>query len=170
MVNEVSEWEPTFLHLSLSSSTVVMPISNGIILIITIHVYVMRCNPEERRTSYSRHSFGWLVVIECIYIQWEKFHSFRSIEDDSHNTITAQLSLTWTMRDVTRQTATAFHYKITVSNESWWHVAALSRSGKILSVALQLTRLTTTSEYLCSTFGGSLLLRRSKSTNPSTKW
>ena len=74
------------------------------------------------------------------------------------------------MRGTTRQTATAFHYKITVSNESWWHVAALSKSGKILSVALQLTQLTTTSKYLCSRFEGSLLLHRSKSTNSSTKW
>ena len=130
----------------------------------------MRCNPEKLRTSCSRYSFGWIVVIEYMYIQWENFHSFRSIKDDTNNPITAQLSRTLTMQGATRQIATAFHYKITVSNESWWHVAALSKSGKILSVALQLTQLTTTSKYLCSRFEGSLLLHRSKSTNSSTKW
>ena len=79
MVNEVCEWEPTFLHLSLLPSTMVMPVSNGSILIIATYVQVLRCHPEERRISYSRHSFEWIGVKECIYIQWEEFHSF-SIE------------------------------------------------------------------------------------------
>ena len=74
------------------------------------------------------------------------------------------------MQGATRQIATAFHYKITVSNESWLHVVALPWSCKILSVALQFTQLTNTSKYLCSTFGWSSLFRRSKSTNSSTKW
>ena len=26
-------------------------------------------------TSYSRHSFGWIVPKECVDMQWEKFHS-----------------------------------------------------------------------------------------------
>ena len=74
------------------------------------------------------------------------------------------------MRGATRQTATAFHYQITASNESWLHLVALFWSCKTLSVALQLTLLTNTSKYLCSTFEGSLFLRRSKLANPSTKW
>ena len=53
-----------------------MPVSNGSILIITIYVHVMRCNPEERRTIYSRHSFEWTGVREWVYMQWEEFHSF----------------------------------------------------------------------------------------------
>ena len=36
----------------------------------------MRCHLEERRTSYSRYSLEWKGVEECIYIQWEQFHSF----------------------------------------------------------------------------------------------
>ena len=69
------------------------------------------------------------------------------------------------MRDVTRQIATAFRYKNTVINKPWLQVAALSWSCQILSVALQLTQLTqltNVSKYLCSIFGWSLLLRRSK--------
>ena len=44
-----------------------------------LRVSQMRCHPEERRTSYSRYSFEWIGVKECIYIRWEVFHSF-SIE------------------------------------------------------------------------------------------
>ena len=40
----------------------------------------------------------------------------------------------------------------------------------MLSVAFQLTQLTSTSWYHCSTFERLLLLRRSKLTNSSTKW
>ena len=86
------------------------------------------------------------------------------------NPLSAQLSLTFTMQGATRQIATAFHYKITVSNESRLHVAALSWSCKMLPVALQLTQLTKTSKHLCSTFRWSLFLCRSKLTISSTKW
>ena len=86
------------------------------------------------------------------------------------NPLSAQLSLTFTMQGATRQIATAFHYKITVSNESRLHVADLSWSCKMVPVALQLTQLTKTSKHLCSTFRWSLLLCRSKLTISSTKW
>ena len=56
------------------------------------------------------------------------------------------------MRGATRQVATAFHYKITISNESWLHVAALPWSCNMLSVVLQFTQLTNTSTYLCAIF------------------
>ena len=69
-------WINRLTSLSLLASTVVMSIPDGRILIITIYVHVMRCNPEERRTSYSRHSFEWIGVKECVDIQWEEFHSF----------------------------------------------------------------------------------------------
>ena len=36
------------------------------VLIVTIYVCVMRCHSEERQTSYSRHSFEWMGVKECI--------------------------------------------------------------------------------------------------------
>ena len=39
-----------------------MSIANGSIMIIAIYVYMMRCHPEERGTSYSRHSLEWIGV------------------------------------------------------------------------------------------------------------
>ena len=62
--------------ISLLASTVVMSISNGNILIMAIYVYVMRRHPEERWTSYYRHSLEWIGVKECVDIQWEEFHRF----------------------------------------------------------------------------------------------
>ena len=67
-------------------------ISSGNIPIITVFLYVMRCHPEERRTSYSRHSFEWIGVKECIYMQWRAFHSF-SIE--GNKSLIAQIRSFW---------------------------------------------------------------------------
>ena len=64
------------IPISILPPTVRILASNGSILIIAIYVYVMRCQPEERRTSYSRHSLAWIGVKECIGIHWKGFHSF----------------------------------------------------------------------------------------------
>ena len=50
-------------------------VSNGSIPIITIYVQVMQCHPEERRTTYSWHSFEWIGVRECIDMPWEEFYT-----------------------------------------------------------------------------------------------
>ena len=72
-------WPNLLLSTSLLPSTGgggVMTVFNGSILIIAVYLYVMRCNLEERRTSYSRHSLEWIGVEEGVDIQWEEFHSF----------------------------------------------------------------------------------------------
>ena len=61
---------------SVNQSSSELLIFDGNILIIAIYVHVMQCHPEERRTSYSRHSFEWTGVKECVNIQREEFHSF----------------------------------------------------------------------------------------------
>ena len=68
---------------SVNQSSSELLIFDGNILIIAIYVHVMPCHPEERRTSYSRHSFEWTGVKECVDIQREEFHSF-SIARRSH--------------------------------------------------------------------------------------
>ena len=169
MVNKVCEWEPTFLDLSLLASTMVMPVSNGRILIIAIDVYVMRCNFEEQQTSYSRHSFEWIGVEECINIQWEESHSF-PIDWGWHG----QSTHCATVDDLHHaRYHTADSNCISLQDHRQQRIL-MARSRPILilpdaSVALQLTKLTSTSKYLCSTCGWSLLLRRSKWTNSSPK-
>ena len=70
--------------ISLWASTVVMLVFNGSILIIPIYMYVMRCDHEERRKSYSRHSLEWIGVKKFIYIRWEEFNGF-SIDRGWHS-------------------------------------------------------------------------------------
>ena len=69
-------WTNLLIRISLITSTGVMPVSNGGILIMAICENVMRCNPEERRTSCSRYSIECIGVRECTYIKWEEFRIF----------------------------------------------------------------------------------------------
>ena len=79
MMNEMCECDPTFCYLFLSyhqRGEGGVTVSIGSILIIAVYVYLMRCNLEERRTSYSWQSLEWIGVEEGVDIQWEEFHSF----------------------------------------------------------------------------------------------
>ena len=146
-------------------------VSDGNTLIITVYVHVMRYHPEKRRTSYPRHSSEWIGIKECIYNQWEESHNF-PINRGWHK----QFTHCTTVADLNHARRHAIHSNCISLQDHRQQRILIARSRPILilqdsfSLSLQLARLINTFEYLCSTFGGSLLLHRSKLTNSSTKW